>query len=222
TVCKLARSRPKPGPPPEQTLCASCRTQVGSELCTTGREVGATRPESPPTFWLGSRLLAGRWPLSCPAPRFPTKMTEPGPAGGHGPPRFWRVAEEQTAGRGRYAPGEPQPDRPGVCRNSRLPAPSTSGWTNSRYSSTRSCSISVCTRTPLPRTAMVPSPSCFRSLTEATTSPPSTCEPAHSSLVSVLVTTYFGVALRCAAIGLVSGSVGGRPAFFGEAWRPKR
>lgn len=68
--------------------------------------------------------------------------------------------------------------------------------------------MSSWTSTPLPSTATLPSPCDFRSRAADTRSPPSTWEFDQVGLVSVRVTTYFGVALRCAAIGFSSGWLG--------------
>src|SRR5918994_863201 len=54
----------------------------------------------------------------------------------------------------------------------RLPLPTTTGWTISRYSSTRSCSISVLASSPLPKTRMS-LPSCCLSLATSSSMSPS-------------------------------------------------
>jgi hypothetical protein len=73
-------------------------------------------------------------------------------------------------------------------------------------------SISVRAMTPLPSTAIVPSPYAVSSRTASTRSPWTIVAPGQSTLVSVLVATYFGVALRWAAIGLSSGRRGQKAA----------
>src|SRR5438309_961730 len=81
----------------------------------------------------------------------------------------------------------------------RLPLPSTSGYTISRSSSTRSCSISVCTRRALPWTTMSPSCSCFSFAISSATSPFSTVELFQSGSCRVDETTYLGMVLNLSA-----------------------
>ena len=87
-----------------------------------------------------------------------------------------------------------------VSPNRRLPFPSTTGKTISRYSSTRPCSARACTSCALPFTRM--SPSCL-SLSLATSaarsSPEITWELFHFGSLSVEDTTYLGMVLNLSA-----------------------
>src|SRR5258708_15231003 len=81
----------------------------------------------------------------------------------------------------------------------RFPAPRTTGNTIRRSSSTRSCSISVCTSWALPWTTMSPSNTCLSFETSVATSPLSTVELFHSAFSRVEETTYLGMLLNLSA-----------------------
>src|SRR6202020_1884957 len=76
--------------------------------------------------------------------------------------------------------------------NNRSPAQSATGKTVSRSSSTRSCSISVCTSGRLAYTTISPSICCFSCDTSVTTSPLRTVALVHLGSSRVEDTTYFG------------------------------
>src|SRR5215207_6576972 len=107
--------------------------------------------------------------------------------------------------------------------NSRLPLPSTTGYVKSRYSSTRSCCISVWTRPALPCTCSSRPALRLSSATSVATSPRSSVEPFHDTSWSVRDATYLGRPLRRLAIGS-SGSVtfGQAPAKISYVRRPSR
>src|ERR1700735_601123 len=79
-----------------------------------------------------------------------------------------------------------------VSPNRRSPAPSATGKTVSRSSSTRSCSISVRTSGRLAYTTISPSVCCFSFDTSLTTSPLRTVALVHLGSSRVDDTTYFG------------------------------
>src|SRR5438093_6529447 len=81
----------------------------------------------------------------------------------------------------------------------RLPVPSTSGYTISRSSSTRPCSISACTSRTLPWTTTSPSCSSRSLATSSATSPLSTVELVHWGSSRVEETTYLGIVLNLSA-----------------------
>src|SRR5215210_926791 len=86
-----------------------------------------------------------------------------------------------------------------VSPNRRLPAPSTTGKTMSRTSSTRSFAIRPWTSCALPCTTMSP-PGCSRSfVTVSARSPSSTVVFVHCGSRSVEDTTYFGMVLNLSA-----------------------
>src|SRR5579875_2619254 len=79
-----------------------------------------------------------------------------------------------------------------VSPNRRSPAPSATGKTVSRSSSTRSCSISVRTSGRLAYTTISPSVCCFSFETSLRTSPFRTVTLVHLGSSSILDTTYLG------------------------------
>jgi hypothetical protein len=86
-----------------------------------------------------------------------------------------------------------------VSPKSRFPFPSITGKTISRTSSTRSCSIRVCTSCALPWTTTFPLCSRFSLATSSTTSPLRTVVLLHVGDWSVFETTYFGIELNLSA-----------------------
>src|SRR4051794_37396309 len=98
------------------------------------------------------------------------------------------------------------PDAGASWVNSRLPAPTVTGKTSSRYSSTRPAACRVRARPQLPCTCSSPPGRCFSSRTCCTGSPSSTVVCFHCGSVRVCETTYLGSSLSPVAIEL-SGSV---------------
>jgi hypothetical protein len=89
------------------------------------------------------------------------------------------------------------------------PDPTTTGWTSRRSSSTRPSSSSDRTSVALPDIPMFLPRFAFSSVTALATSSSSRVELCHSSVSSVVETTYFGVAFMGPAIGLsAAASVG--------------
>ena len=74
-----------------------------------------------------------------------------------------------------------------------MPPPSTIGYTATRYSSMRSCAISVCTSVALPYTSMSPPDSCLSRASSAATSPLMTVAFHGSDPVSVVEATSLGI-----------------------------
>src|SRR6266545_6627049 len=76
--------------------------------------------------------------------------------------------------------------------NSRLPLPRTMGLTQNRYSSIRSCCMSVCMSSPLPYIRMSRPGCCFSLATSLGTSSRITLVLFHSTASSVVETTNLG------------------------------
>jgi hypothetical protein len=78
----------------------------------------------------------------------------------------------------------------------RLPLPSTTGKTMSRYSSIRSAAMSVLARSALPYRTRSPPGCAFSALTSATASPERIVVLTQSACWRLCETTYFGRTLR--------------------------
>ena len=132
----------------------------------------------------------------------------------------WRsgtlVAEHDDARRGRFHAEQAQP--PGLVE---LSEEAFAGAEQQRVEEEAvpvesPSAVSCWARTPLPRTAMLPSPSAFSVRSAGARSPARTRAFVHESCASasVRVAMYFGVAFRWAAIGLPSGWRGQKAAIF--------
>src|SRR6185312_7686883 len=90
--------------------------------------------------------------------------------------------------------------------NSRLPEPTTTGNTHSRYRSTRLCRISVCSRSPLPCTCSSGPSVRFSAATPSAASPSIRTDGAQSSAgrprdATYLVASLSGLAPSSVAVG---------------------
>jgi hypothetical protein len=84
-------------------------------------------------------------------------------------------------------------------RNRRLPLPRATGYTAIRYSSITPRSMSAFTSSALPETKMSPPGPSLRRRTSSMASPLNSVAFAQSTRLSVLETTYFGIALMRSA-----------------------
>src|SRR5579863_3840105 len=104
--------------------------------------------------------------------------------------------------------------------NSGSPSPSATGWTTSRYSSTRRSLLSVCANAAPPQAIRSPPGSRLSAATSSARSSPAIVVPAQSALVSVLENTTLGVLFIGAAYA--SSEKGQNPAISSYVTRPIR